>query len=175
MPNPLLDLAFRIAILEQRLASMVRHGPAAEVNAAEGWVRLNLGEGEDGPLLSPKINYAQMAGGLKLHAPPTVGQNMTIIAPNGDMRQAIAVPMTWSDQNESPSDKADENVLTFGSVRIALTDGGVKVTVGGFSIDITGAGLKALGGKIEHDGKEIGSTHRHRDVEPGAGQSGEPV
>lgn len=137
------EILNRIAGLEKRLSSMVRHGPVAQVNPAEGWVRLNLGEGDSGPLLSPKIPYAQMAGALKVHAPPSEGQQMTYFAPSGDPRQAIALPMTWSDANPSPSGSGEENVLTFGSVTIAVKADSVRLTAGGTWLEISSGGIKA--------------------------------
>ncbi|XOK12629.1 hypothetical protein ACI6PO_06285 [Agrobacterium tumefaciens] len=138
------EILNRIAALEKRLSSMVRHGPVAEVNPAEGWVRLNLGEGDKGPLLSPKIPYAQMAGALKFHAPPSEGQQMTYFAPSGDPRQAVAFPMTWSDANPSPSGSGEENVMTFGSVTIAIKGDSVKITAGGTWFEISAGGIKAV-------------------------------
>lgn len=129
--SALLDLLYRITALERRVAGMIKHGPVKEVNAAEGWVRFDFGEGDNGTFLSPKVHYAQMAGDMKFHNPPSVGQQMTYFAPGGDPRQAIALPMTWSDQNQSPSDKGDEHVMTFGDVRIAINGGSIEMTVGG--------------------------------------------
>lgn len=190
MIEQLLNLFQRVSDLERRLARMVRHGPVDEVNASEGWVRLNLGEGDEGSLLSPKIPYAQMAGDLKVHSPPSKGQNMTILSAAGDMRQAIALPMTWSDQNASPSDKGDENVLTYGSVRIEIKAEQVKLTIGGFSVMITdddmtisigsfeqkisGGGVASTGGKITHDGLNTGSSHNHGGIVRGGDKTDPP-
>lgn len=187
----LLELSNRIGRLEQRVAQSAKHGTVEEVNAAEGWVRLNLGPGDSGPLLSPKIPYAQIAGGLKVHTPPTKGQQMTMFAPSGDTGQAVALPMTWSNQNASPSSKGDENVLTFGSVRMELRGDELLITIGGFSLkltssaatfevggvthEISGDGLTTAGGRIEHDGKNIGSTHKHGGIERGGALTDPPA
>lgn len=138
------EILNRIAGLEKRLSSMVRHGPVAEVNPAEGWVRLNLGEGDNGPLLSPKIPYAQMAGALKFHAPPSEGQQMTYFAPSGDPRQAVAFPMTWSDANPSPSGSGEENVLTYGSVKVVIKQDSVRIGVGDTWFEVSTGGIKAV-------------------------------
>lgn len=175
MTNALLLMHNRIAALERRVAGMIRHGRVAEVNAAEGWVRLDLGPGDDGPYLSPKVPYGQFAGALKVHTPPSVGMNMTLISPTGDTRQAIALPMTWSDQNASPSDSAAENVVTFGDVRMTLADDGVRIEVGGFELLVSGAGLAMAGGAIGHNGKDIGATHRHSGVERGGATTDPPT
>lgn len=129
--NDLADVFRRIAALEKRVADMIKHGAVKEVNTAEGWVRFDFGEGDNGTFLSPKVNYAQMAGDMKFHNPPSVGQQMTYFAPGGDPRQAVALPMTWSDQNQSPSDKGDEHVMTLGAAKVVITGSSIEVTVGG--------------------------------------------
>jgi hypothetical protein len=173
--HELLDLVNRVAALERRFAGMVKHGRVAEVNAEEAWVRLDLGEGDNGRLLSPKIPYAQFAGALKVHTPPSEGQQMTWLAPGGDSQQSFAVPLTWSDRNESPSTSQDENVVTYGDVRITLDEHSVLVEVGGFALRISGAGLAMEGGGVGHNGRDIGSTHRHPEVMTGPSKTGLPV
>jgi len=124
----LVEMAGRIADLERRMSGMLRHGTVEEVDTKKQIVRLKHGNDVDGnPFLSPWIPYAQHAGALKVHTPPSKGQQYTIQAPNGDWQQAVAVPMTWSDQNKSPSEKDDENVLTFGDVTITIK--GDQVTI----------------------------------------------
>ena len=175
----ILEMNNRLARLEKRVAQSMRHAPVKQVNAAEGWVRLDFGDG----LLSPKIPYAQIAGGLKVHAPPTVGQQMTMLAPGGDPAQAVALPMTWSNQNASPSDKGDENVITFGQARIELRGSEIVVSIGGFKLtmtasaatfevggvkhEISGGGVDTTGGAITHDGKHIDKSHVHGGILPG--------
>lgn len=187
----LLRLSNRISEIERRFSQSIRHAPVKEVNAAEGWVRLDLGKGDDGQILSPKIPYAQMAGGLKIHAPPTVGQQMTMFAPGGDPAQAMALPLSWSDQNKTPSDKGDENVLTFGNVRVELRGDEILATIGGFSLSlkasgatfdvggvthqITAGGVSTDGGEVQHDGKNIGSSHVHGGVERGGSNTSSPA
>jgi phage baseplate assembly protein gpV len=113
-----------------------------------------------------------------------------MMAPNGDWRQAVAMPLTWSQNNASPSQSANENVITYGNVRATLKDdlckvlvgavafevtgGHVKMTAGGVTVEISGDGLTINGGRVEHDGKNIGSTHKHGDVESGNDLTGVP-
>ena len=175
MSNEFLELYSRVARLEPRLAGMVKHGRVAEVNPEEAWVRLDLGEGDEGKLLSPKIPYAQFAGGLKVHTPPTVGQQMTWLAPGGDSQQSFAVPLTWSEKNEAPSKSGDENVITYGEVRITLDASSVLIEVGGFGLRVSGAGLAMEGGGVGHDGQDIGATHRHPGIMPGGGITSTPI
>lgn len=190
--HELVELASRIAELERRFSGTMRHGTVAEVDAGKQIVRLNLGKDVEGkPFLSPWIPYAQIAGALKVHTPPSRGQQFTMLSPTGDWQQAIALPMTWSDQNQSPSGNGDENVLTYGNIRATIKDdltqvhvGGtkfeitsshVRITVAGVSVEITDGGVAITGGKITHDGKNIGSTHIHGGVVRGGDLTDEPA
>jgi phage baseplate assembly protein gpV len=180
--DALVELFRRFADLERRVNNGSRHGTVAEVDASKGRMRLKVGDGDGGePFLSPWVPYAQTAGALKVHAPPSVGQQMTLLSPTGDMRQGIAIPMTWSDTNQAPSDKGDENVITFGPFRIELTSGKLKVTgpeiefiTGGHSQKWNGSGSTLAGGRVEHDGKNIGSDHIHGGVLTGGAKTDVP-
>ena len=214
----LVDLADRIARLENRVSNTVLHGTVHSVNPSDGTVRLRLGGPDNEPFLSPHIPYSQIAGSMKLHAPPSVGQQMTMFSPSGDLRQAVAMPMTWSDANPTPAAEGDGNVLTFGGFRIDLKDGeliihGPKVKfIAGSSIieaedgaltltngseialnagvirlngAVVGGGsgnagatfngdFHAANGEFTHNGKNVGSDHKHTGVQGGASVSGEP-
>jgi phage baseplate assembly protein gpV len=186
------ELAARIAELERRFSGVMRHGTVEEVDAGKQRVRLNFGKDMGGePFLSPWVPYAQIAGALKVHTPPSKGQQFTALSPNGDWQQAVALPMTWSDQNKSPSSKGDENVLTYANVTVTIKDdlskvvvgaaslnvasAAVTIKVGGVNVEITDAGVAITGGKVTHDGKNIGSTHIHGGVVPGGGVTDVPA
>lgn len=186
------ELAARIAELERRFSGVMRHGTVEEIDTGRHRVRLNFGGDIDGKLfLSPWVPYAQIAGALKVHTPPSKGQQFTALAPNGDWQQAVALPMTWSDENKSPSSKGDENVLTFGNVTatikddlcevavgaatLKLTSAAVTIKVGGVNIEVSDAGVAIVGGKVSHDGKNIGATHIHGGVIPGGGLTDVPA
>ena len=101
----IVEVLQRLTNLERQVANQFRHGTVHEVDATKQKVRMNIGGSDQEPLLGPWIPYGQIAGGLKVHTPPTVGQQMTMLSPSGDYRQAVALPMTWSDHNASPSQK----------------------------------------------------------------------
>lgn len=174
LPDAFEWMAVRLAELERRVENMQRHGTVAEVDAATSRVRLVIGGTEEEPMLSPWVRPAQMAGALKVHALPSVGQTMTLFSPGGEMAAGVAVPFTWSNANEAPSDSAEENVVTFGSVRIELTGEGLKITAGGTVVDITGDGVAIEGDDLTHNDIFIGDTHVHTEVEKGVALSGPP-
>lgn len=186
MIDQFIKLQERVDDLERRFASSIRSGTVDSVDAKAGTVRLNIGQDSDGnKMLSPSIPYSQFAGALKVHSPPSAGQQMTMFSPSGDPRQASAVPMTWSNQNASPSSKGDENVITYGGFRITLDNGKLNVTKGAVSVDIADkvtikgdveieGAFRVKGPAFEHNGKNVGEDHVHIRVMPGGGLSGPP-
>jgi phage baseplate assembly protein gpV len=166
--HELVELASRVAELERRFSGLMRHGTVEEVDPAKQIMRLNFGDGEDGqPFLSPWIPYAQLAGALKVHTPPSKGQQFTMLAPTGDWQQAVGLPLTWSNQNPSPSQSGEEHVLTFGTVRLTVKDNLAEIKVGDVTMKVTSEGVAITGGRVTHDEKNIGSTHIHGGVVPG--------
>ncbi|MBB4042016.1 hypothetical protein GGR34_003701 [Microvirga flocculans] len=123
----LLRLDAEVAELKRRFENSQRVGVVKEVDPAKGRVRLQVGGTDGEPFLTPWVPYAQVAGDLKIHSPPSIGQQMILICPDGDFRQGMALPFTFSKQNPSPSDKGDEHVTEFGDFREEIRkDGYVK-------------------------------------------------
>lgn len=48
------------------------------------------------------------------------------------------------------------------------------VKTGDVTFTIDGNGVAITGGKVTHNGHDIGATHQHKDTQPGAGLSGVP-
>jgi phage baseplate assembly protein V len=104
----------RSADLARRLDNMFRPGKVTDVDTKKQLYRQEIAEQDGTPVKSAWIPYGQIAGDYKSHTPPTKGQQMWMLSPNGDARQAVGVPMTWSDDQKSPSEKEDEHVHTYG-------------------------------------------------------------
>jgi len=160
----------RVQRIEGRVAGKARHGTVQEVDTAKQLVRLRIGGTDAEPYLSPWIPYAQVAGpgqALKIHAPPAVGQSMTLLSPSGDLRQSTALPLTWSTPAPSPGQTADP-VATYGQVRFDLTPTGLKITAGPMIVDITTSGIIVeLGGKgFRIDAAALQMTHVFKAKDP---------
>ena len=174
-----LNRAFtRIAQLEWRLSNLVRHGPADTVDAAAGTARLLFGEKDGKKYLSPPVPYSQTAGALKIHSPPTPGQQLTMICPNGDVSQGLILPMSWSNQNASPSQAGDANVMTYGGYTFSLKADVLDITGPKFNftgdMKVTG-NVDFEGGYVRSNGKAIDNTHEHTGVLAGAANTGPPA
>lgn len=235
------ELWKELANIKQTMARTFVEGTVEEVDPKAQTARLKIGEDSDGkPILGPSVAYSQYAGAFKGHIPVSKGQQMTMIAPGGDWRRATLWPMTFSDENKSPSEKGDENVITYGDFKVVIkkdditvtvgdkvhfslnkdsgaklkidgtehtwTKDGIKAktgeveheitkskveqkvgsakhewtgaafteTIGGTASKLSGSGVDVTGGKLTHDGRNIGSGHVHAGVQPGLGRSQQP-
>ncbi len=146
--NGLIELVQRVAELERRVSRQMLYGPVTDVDAQKHRIRVRIGGTDQEPMKSPWILYAQIAGALKLHSMPSVGQQMLMFAPDGVAEQALAVPLIWSNQNPSPSSDKDEHVLTFGQARITLKKDSLSIKVGESEIEWTGGKLNLVSGQV---------------------------
>lgn len=190
MRNEFLQLAKRVADLERRVSSGLQYGTVSSVDPAAGTVRIVLASGPAGDVISGPIPYAQTAGAVKIHSPPSEGQQMMVMSPGGDIRQAIAMPMTFSNAEASPGAAGDTHVLTFGDLVMTMQGGslilaiggmtaafdGAQVifTVGGVATTISASGFSVDGGQVRHNGTDIGSTHTHGGVNRGDSNTNAP-
>lgn len=145
----LIEALARSTQQDWRAANAKTSGPVTHVDAANGRARIRLGGTDGEPFLSPWVRYSQQMGALKVHAPPSIGQQMDLDSPNGDFEQGTLVPRTQSDDNKSPSNRPDENVVTYGDFRAELRGNELTVEVprvflkcGGTTFELTGGGLK---------------------------------
>lgn len=160
---------------ERRISTADLRGMVTDVDAATHRIRMEIGETADGDIVkSPWLPVSQPAGALKIHSMPSVGQTVIARSSGGDIRQGVAEPLHWTDENASPSNNPDEHVLTFGDLRIEIVDGGLNLNIGGTSWALSEAGFFQTGGRVDHDEKNIGSDHTHRGVIVGDDDTKEP-
>jgi phage baseplate assembly protein gpV len=188
-------------ILKAKFGDMVKVGPVAEVDPQKGY-RINLGDGDDGPLLSPWMPHPESAGVTKSWMPLSVGQIVGVLSPNGDLAQGVLVRGGFGGGNGQPSSGLSENVLEAFGIRLEMKDGiltikaGNKVQVdsdievdgdvlikgnltveGNFSVkglSDVGGGVDFKGPYVRHHGTNIGNTHVHTGVQPGGSNTQHP-
>jgi len=165
--NPLVTeivgLKADLEMLKTAFGNGAKVGPVEEVDAAKGF-RLKLGDGPDGPFLSPWYPHPESGGATKTWAPLSKGQIVGVINPGGDPRQGVVFRAGFSDQNPAPSQDLAANVFSFGGVTITVADG--KLTIEG-DVQINGSSLR-------HNAKNVGDTHVHGEVLPGPADTGVP-
>jgi phage baseplate assembly protein gpV len=158
--------------LRDRHERMFRPGIVTDYDPVKHLYRQQIGIDEKGnPIKSPWRPYSQHAGALKQHIPLAIGQPMLLISPDGDVEQAIGIPLGWSTSNPSPSTDGATLAGSFGGVSWSLS-GGVLTLTGGLTV---AGDFKASGGVFTHNSKNVGSDHAHSGVQAGSGDTGAPV
>ena len=83
----------------RRLSNVIRYGAVAEADYEKALIRVAL---QDGELLSDWIPWVTLrAGNDKFWWAPELGEVMLVLAPSGDLANAIALPAAFSNSNQN--------------------------------------------------------------------------
>lgn len=183
--------------LPRQSLNQIRLGTVAEVDLARALCRVTTGEivTDFIPWLVPR------AGAVIEWSAPSVGEQVIVLAPSGEVNAAVAVRGIYSNQLPAPTSSetlhlvkyADGALIQYdhgshalsatlpgGGTAVITADGGVTVngplTVNG-DTQINGDASVSQTLTAETDviggGKSL-KTHPHRNVQPGSGLSGPP-
>ncbi len=159
-----------VQALKNAFGRGIRVGPVEEVHPEKGY-RISYGDVDGKPFLSPWIAHPETG---KTSEPLKKGQIVGVLAVAGDPRQSLLIRGGYSDEHASPNQDMQANVLEDAGVRITIAGGALHISAGGFTASISGAGLAMNGGRIEHDGKNIGGSHTHPGVVVGGANTLDP-
>jgi phage baseplate assembly protein gpV len=142
---------------DRKIANVVSVGIVTAVDNGGSKVRVQIGD-----LSTASIPVAQIrSGAIRLHWMPSVGEQVTVYAPSGDMARAFVGGSLPINGNAVAPDAGSPTMdLGGGTLRLIGTlyiDGDVQVTG-----DVVASGISLV-------------THRHSGVIPGAGTTGGPV
>lgn len=148
---------------------------AVSLGAASATVR-------SGDVVSPPLPWLEMAGAFRAWTPPTVGEQVLILSPEGDI--AGAVILRGLNCAAFPAPASDENPAIHGpdGLVIRLTGDGIEIMApGGVTIegpvDITGdvsvTGTITATEDVIADGISLKS-HTHSGVQSGGSSTGGP-
>lgn len=147
-----------IEALRSAFGRSIKVGSVEMVDPQRGY-RLKFGEAEDGKaFLSPWYPHPETG---KSSIPLKLGQVVGVVNPSGDPRQGFLVRAGYSDDHPAPNQDMAANVFSDAGVTIRVAAGSLVIEAAGVAVKIDGAGLSITGGRVEHNGKNIGSTHRH--------------
>ena len=176
-----------VHMLKNAFSRMVKEGSVEEIDAEKGY-RIKLGEGDDGPYLSGWVPHPETG---KTSVPLKKGQRVALLAPGGDIRQALLLRSGYSDEHSSPNSDMEANVFEDAGVKVTVASSslviviggmtatfsgdGLVMTAGGTTFSLTGAGFAQTGGQQTHNSINVGDTHKHKSVTAGPDETGEPV
>ena len=174
----IVELERKVAEQERRNRNRRRTGVISDVDLENGLARVKLA---DKPRVYktgwlPWLEIA--AGGTSSHIPPIVGEQVDVVCESGDLTDAVIDFSTHSDKHPRPH-KGPEMVIKRPNGSVVITIADDKVTIKGADVEIE-ANVKIKGNvdiegdHVKHNGHRIDDQHKHKDTEPGAGQSGVP-
>lgn len=155
-------MSFQIAELERRIANMVQIGRITEIDSGKMRARVAIGD-----LTTAMIPVAQpKSGAIKVHWMPSVGEQVVVFAPSGEMGAAVvqgAIPQTGS----AVADDEMHPTINLGDAKMVIT-GNLKITgdieiIGKVTVtdDVVAAGVSLV-------------THTHGGVVSGSASTAEP-
>lgn len=142
---------------DRRIANVIQLGTITSIDNATNTARVKIGD-----LDSAAIPVMQLrSGALKMHWMPSVGEQVSVLAPSGDMARAFimgSLPVTGGaiapDAGSPTMDLGGGTLRFIGNLYV---DGSITVTG-----DVTADGISLV-------------HHLHSGVTPGAGNTGEPT
>jgi phage baseplate assembly protein gpV len=136
-------LAFEVSRLNRVISRQMRFGTISEVDPGKGVARMLLSDPDSGGAFQgPWRPWAELAGGTRSWRPPTVGQQMLVVSPGGDLAQSLLLPATFSSKVAAPSDRGDANRETLGDVILDMEAARYGITAP--RVDLGGEGGKAV-------------------------------
>ncbi len=171
--NALADHARRITELERRLTNTVRIGTIKELDAKTARLRVSIG-----PLLTTWLPWlTHRAGNTVTWSAPTVGEQVLVISPMGELAQGVAIPALYQNATPAPHDNPAETITTLpGGLKIkTLADGSITIVATRVTIDapITTTGPITSAGDHVAGGISL-INHTHGGVQSGGSQTKPP-
>lgn len=159
--------------MERRTANMVRFGKITAIDYAARRVRVQSGE-----ITTAWLPWAggRAAAGKRTWDAPEVGEQVIVLSPTGDLRQAGVIPGFYQDAYDAPSSDPNKDKTEYGDGTVVEYDRGthtllaqinsttitanrdmIHLVAGGCSIKISAAGIEIVG-PITHTGGNTTST-----------------
>ena len=152
-----LELERRVAELERRLASVIRFGTIAEVDAGRPRARVSWAAESGTPALTGWLPWlATAAGQDRDWRPPSVGEQVALLAPGGELSAAWILPGAYRDDFPAPEAAAAKRATLYRdgalveydseehALKAVLPDGGTA--------SVAAPGGLAIEGDTETDG-----------------------
>lgn len=170
----LADMANRLTEVERKLEQSSRDGKAIEIDHDEGLAKVEIGSSNE-PSSTHWVPWMEQSGDHESYDPPTVGEPVTVRAPNGEMSLARIERGAPSNRANRPHREAGERLNKMDQTSILQTSSKIVLSAGGASLTISDAGFDFVEGYIKHNGTTIDDTHIHSGVVEGLANTKEPV
>lgn len=189
--------------LQRRLENVIRIGTIAHVELSDTAApRVRV---QDGDLLTDWLPFGAMrAGTARVWSAPTVGEQVILLSPSGELASAVVFGSLFCAGIQAPSTDPHDHIIDFADgtrvshndatgamvftgMRTVLMQASESVTIETADLTITASGgiihdtpSTSLNGTVTHNGAGLSSngvvlhTHKHVGVVPGLGKTGAP-
>ncbi len=114
---------FELAELARRLANLVRVGTIQEVDASTARVRVQYAETGGGPVLTGWLPWiTARAGGDRSWWAPEVAEQVLLLAPSGELAQAVVLPALYRQAYPAPESDPDKQTRVYSDGAIVEYD-----------------------------------------------------
>lgn len=145
--------------LERRTANQIRYGTILAVDHANARVRVKSGEIESAWL---PWSTGRASAAKRRWDPPEVGEQVVMLAPTGDLRQAVVLTGIFQQSAAAPSASPDKDTTVYGDGAVIEYDrsshthlvdvpagGKILLRCGASSIEITDSGVRITSPRID--------------------------
>lgn len=173
-----------MAELDRRIANMIRFATVDAVNYAKHRVMVTDGDWHSGWLPWQERRAHDEA----TWSPPKPGERVVVLAPHGDLDQAIVTTGLPCDDYPTPSVVASQWMRRFangafarhdsatGLMELTLPDSGrLRIVVGSSTLEFDSAGLRITTAKAEINGEAIATVGHEVNVTSGSSQGRHPI
>lgn len=151
-----------------------KRGRVVDRDPAKQRIRVQF-EDEDG-VVSHWIDVLARSGGeTQTYMMPDMGDEVWC-AMDAKGEDGCLLGTKYNDQAAPPFGSNDDIGLVWagGSVSVNKASGAVTINTGG-TVRIVAANIKLVSDTLTHNGVDISDKHRHKDVTPGASETGVPA
>lgn len=173
------------------VSDLIRIGTITSVDLAAKRCTVTYGDDEDGEAETPPVRWlAARAGRTKVSSPPSIGEQVVLLCPDGQIAAGVALLGLEQDSFPLPIAKADETIMEYPDGALigydAETHALTAILPAGGTAMIDAAGGITLRGNVTVEGTVTVSddvtaggvslkNHKHGNVQAGAAQTGTPV
>jgi phage baseplate assembly protein gpV len=128
-------------------------------------------------VVSPALHWLEGAGAWRTWSPPSVGEQVIVLSPEGDIAGAVLLRGLYSPAFPKIGADAHPRIDGPSGLSIVLTENGVTITApGGIAItgDVSITGQLTASVDVVGGGKSL-KGHKHSGVQAGGAQTGAPV
>lgn len=172
------------AQLSRMIENLIRIGQIEEIDLSGKCCRVRTGQ-----LLTNWLPWIQQrAGTTRTWSPPTIGEQVMVFSPSGELGAGIVLTGLFSTANPAPSESSDEHITDYpDGARIAYNHATHTLTATGIQTALVHASMQVtidcpavhFTGDVTVDGDVIASeislvNHVHGGILPGGDNTGAP-